>query len=80
MEGTLAMEGAAAMVGAMVTAMATVAMYDVAQRRWMARQQLDGKGRHDSSSTVMDGERRRERNDNGDGRRNNNSTVMDRGA
>ena len=59
---------------------ATVAMDDVARRRWTARRQLDGKGRHDSSLTVMDGEGLRERNGNGDGRRDDNSTVIDSGA
>ena len=29
---------------------------DVAQRRWMARWQLDGKGRRDGDSTMMDDE------------------------
>ena len=68
------------MDGAMVTAMAMVAMDNVARRQWTERQRLDGKGRHDSSSTVMDGEGRRECNGNGDGRRNDNSTVMNSGA
>ncbi len=74
------MEGATAMDGATVTAMAMVAMDDVARRGWMARWRLDGKGRHDSSLTVMDGEGQRERNGNGDGRRDDDSTVMDSGA
>jgi hypothetical protein len=46
----------------------------------MARRQLNGKGRHDNSLTVLDGEGRRERNGDGDGRRDDDSTVMDSGA
>jgi hypothetical protein len=45
-----------------------------------AQRRLDGKGRHDSSSTVMDGEGRRERSGNGNGQRNDDSRVMDSGA
>ena len=70
MEGATAMEGTTAMD----------AMDDVARRQWMARRQLDGKGRHDSSLTVMDDKGRRERNGDGNGRCNDDSTVMDSGA
>ena len=71
------MEGATAMDGAMVTAMVTVAMDDVARRRWTAQQRVDGKGWHDNSLTVMDGEGRHKRNGNGHGRRDDDSMVMD---
>jgi hypothetical protein len=80
MEGATEMEGATAMDGATVTAMATVVMDDVARRRWTARRQLEGKGRHDSSSTVMDGEGQRKHNGDGNGWRDDDSTVMDSGA
>ena len=80
MEGAMAMEGATAMNGATVKAMAMVAMDDVARRRWTARRGLDGKGRHDSSSTVLDGKGRRKRNGNVDGQCVDNSTVMDSGV
>ena len=74
------MEGATAMDGTTVTAMGMMAMEDVARRRWMARRRLDGKGRHDSSSMVMDGEGWRKCNSDGDGLHNDDSTVMDSGA
>ncbi len=68
------------MDGATVTAMATVAMDDVAQQQWTARRQLDGKGRHDSSSRVMDGKGRCKHNGDGNGWRYDDSTVMDSGV
>jgi hypothetical protein len=58
MEGAMGMEGVMAMDGTTVTVMATVVMDEVAWLRWMARRRLNGKGRHDSSLTVMDGEGR----------------------
>ncbi len=36
-------------------------MDGAALRRWTARRQLDGKGRRDGDSTMMDDEERRER-------------------
>ena len=80
MEGATAMEGVMAMDGATVTAMAMVAMDNVARWRWTAQWQLNNKGRHDSSLTVLDGKGWRERNGNGDGRRDDDSTVMNSGA
>jgi hypothetical protein len=72
MEGATAMEDATAMDGAMVTAMAAVAMDDHNDNGW-----CDGDLSDDSSLTVMDGKGRRERNGDGDGRCNADSTVMD---